>query len=237
MSRNGAGVYSLPAGSTVANGDTSDATDINTPLADLESDANTVRPIVAGGTGSSTAAGALAALGADAKYTAGPASAVDNRIAVFDGTTGKLVKDGGATVAELATLASPTFTGTPLAPTAAEGTNTTQIASTAFVDAAVNAAVNAATIGTAQTWQSVVGSRSTGTSYQNTTGRPICVAIEASGGTSGSFEVSVDGTAWVRVGVVVSIGSDARNVIITIPPDGYYRIGTGPTILTWAELR
>ena len=35
----------------------------------------------------------------------------------------------------LAKLASPTFTGTPAAPTAAVGTNTTQIATTAFVQA------------------------------------------------------------------------------------------------------
>jgi len=34
-----------------------------------------------------------------------------------------------------APLASPTFTGTPAAPTAADGTNTTQIATTAFVQA------------------------------------------------------------------------------------------------------
>jgi hypothetical protein len=31
----------------------------------------------------------------------GPASAVDNRIAVFDGTTGKLLKDGGSTIAAI----------------------------------------------------------------------------------------------------------------------------------------
>lgn len=36
-----------------------------------------------------------------------------------------------------AALASPTFTGTPKAPTAAAGNNTTQIATTAFVTAAV----------------------------------------------------------------------------------------------------
>ncbi len=36
---------------------------------------------------------------------------------------------------------SPTFTGTPLAPTASAGTNTTQIASTAFVATAVAAAI------------------------------------------------------------------------------------------------
>jgi len=34
----------------------------------------------------------------------GPASAVDSNIAAFDGVTGKLIKDGGATIASLATL-------------------------------------------------------------------------------------------------------------------------------------
>ena len=37
-----------------------------------------------------------------------------------------------------ANLQSPTFTGTPLAPTAAANTNTTQIATTAFVTTAVD---------------------------------------------------------------------------------------------------
>jgi hypothetical protein len=39
-------------------------------------------------------------------------------------------------VATKADLASPTFTGTPAAPTASAGTNTTQLATTAFVQAA-----------------------------------------------------------------------------------------------------
>lgn len=48
-------------------------------------------------------------------------------------------------LADKADLASPTFTGTPKAPTAAAGTNTTQIATTAFVATAVaNSAVGAA---------------------------------------------------------------------------------------------
>ncbi len=63
MSRNGSGVYSLPAGSTVTNGDTSDATDINTPLQDLETDMNTARPVVAGGTGATSASAARTNLG------------------------------------------------------------------------------------------------------------------------------------------------------------------------------
>jgi hypothetical protein len=61
MSRNPSGVYSLPAGSTITNGDTSDATDVNTPLADLEADANVARPIVAGGTGATSVSAAQTA--------------------------------------------------------------------------------------------------------------------------------------------------------------------------------
>ena len=41
-----------------------------------------------------------------------------------------------------AALASPTFTGTPAAPTAVAGTNTTQLATTAFVQAAVAALID-----------------------------------------------------------------------------------------------
>lgn len=44
-----------------------------------------------------------------------------------------------ADLAAKAPIASPTFTGTPSAPTAAPGTNTTQIATTAFVEAAIDA--------------------------------------------------------------------------------------------------
>lgn len=44
-----------------------------------------------------------------------------------------------------ANLASPTFTGTPKAPTATAGTNTTQIATTAFVKTAVDDAIGSIT--------------------------------------------------------------------------------------------
>lgn len=42
-------------------------------------------------------------------------------------------------VATKADLVSPTFTGTPAAPTASAGTNSTQISTTAYVDAAITA--------------------------------------------------------------------------------------------------
>lgn len=69
----------------------------------------------------------------------GPASSVTDNIVTFANTTGKLGKDSGVAVASLAPKASPTFTGTPAAPTAAPGTNTTQISTTAFVTAAIAA--------------------------------------------------------------------------------------------------
>ena len=57
-----------------------------------------------------------------------------------------ILKADSATVNEAlalkANLASPTLTGTPKAPTAAAGTNTTQIATTGFVKTAVDAAVS-----------------------------------------------------------------------------------------------
>ncbi|EKM0451811.1 phage tail protein [Escherichia coli] len=45
---------------------------------------------------------------------------------------------------QYATKASPTFTGTPKAPTPAAGNNTTQVATTAFVQAALTALINGA---------------------------------------------------------------------------------------------
>lgn len=53
------------------------------------------------------------------------------------GATGAQI---GKLTASKANLASPTFTGTPKAPTAAAGTNTTQVATTEFVTSAVAAA-------------------------------------------------------------------------------------------------
>lgn len=76
MSRNGSGVYTLPAGSTIANGDTSDADDLNIPLADIETDMNTPRPVVAGGTGASSVAAAQTTFKIAPKDTASTISAL-----------------------------------------------------------------------------------------------------------------------------------------------------------------
>lgn len=67
----------------------------------------------------------------------GPGSSVNGDVVVFNGTSGKLIKDSGTPLSGLAPLANPLLTGVPRAPTATVGTNTTQLATTAFVTAAI----------------------------------------------------------------------------------------------------
>jgi len=175
-----------------------------------------------------------------------------------------------ATAAELnqindkAPLASPALTGTPTAPTAAGGTNTTQLATAAFVQqetpeltqlevenpastvfgqvsgerlsqaGVVSFTAQEQQIGVGQTWQDVFGSRVVGTSYQNTTGKPIMVAIEMTPTATGeSLQVSVDNSTWINIGR----GSNAGNYYGIAPPSWYYRLESGADIATWAELR
>lgn len=212
MSRNGSGVYSLPAGSVVANGDVSDASDLNTPLADLEADANVARPIVAGGTGASSAADALVNLGLTA--TAAEINILDGatvstaEINVLDGLTASTAElnilDGATlTVTELnyvdgvtsaiqtqidakAALASPALTGTPTAPTAAVGTDTTQIATTAYVRDEVPNVLNAAgsaPIYGCRAWGSFDATDVSGTYSRS--GTTVTVTMTAHGMTTG----------------------------------------------------
>jgi len=63
MARNGSGVYSLPANTAAVSGDPVSSSKFNTLVEDLEAVLNTARPVVKGGTGSTTAAGARTALG------------------------------------------------------------------------------------------------------------------------------------------------------------------------------
>jgi hypothetical protein len=55
---------------------------------------------------------------------------------IYDGTTWQITAQVGGQGGDVATLASPDFTGVPTAPTASSGTDTTQLATTAFVQAA-----------------------------------------------------------------------------------------------------
>ncbi|MDF9301603.1 hypothetical protein P5P81_03265 [Tritonibacter mobilis] len=63
MPRAGDGTYTLPSGYLATDDQTATAEQHNEPLEDLQADANSARPITAGGTGATNAATALANLG------------------------------------------------------------------------------------------------------------------------------------------------------------------------------
>lgn len=141
-----------------------------------------------------------------------------NTIAVANGGTGVTTSTGSGSVV---LSASPALTGTPTAPTAANGTNTTQIATTAFVNAAVVTATGA--LGTMSTQNSnnvsITGGSITGITdlavADGGTGRSTLTAnnvILGNGtsavnfvapGTAGNILVS-NGTTWSSSNVAAS---------------------------------
>lgn len=102
----------------------------------------------------------------------------------WDGTN--LFATNGTTYNQFAYLASPTFTGTPLAPTASLGTNTTQLATTAFVLA--NSILNPMT-----TLGDVI--------YGGTSGIPTRLAIGSTGQVLG---ISSGIPSWVTTSVIAA---------------------------------
>lgn len=132
--------------------------------------------------------------------------------------TGALPKAGGTMTGDL------TLKGDP--------TTALMAATMQYTDAGVAAAKtysDGKQLATGQTWQSP--SRSLGTSYQNTTGKPIVVAYRASG--AAEFQVSDDGSTWVSL----TGASDGGDCITAIIPDGYYYKGLGSAKINWVELR
>lgn len=91
-------------------------------------------------------------------------------------------------------------------------------------------------IGVGQTWQTPT--RSAGTTYQNTTGRPIMVAISGykTAANYGMSEVSPDGTTWQSVCNLVG-DSSGRPFSFIVPIGFYYRVESGTVVNTWRELR
>jgi hypothetical protein len=88
-------------------------------------------------------------------------------------------------------------------------------------------------IGWGQSWQGFTGERLVGTSYQNTTGRPILVSIST--GVQSGIAVSPDNSAWNEIGGVGVSASDSGFQFI-VPNTWYYRQSFG-TKRNWSELR
>lgn len=115
----------------------------------------------------------------------------------------------------------------------AAGTSTTPYAAT---PAAVAAGVGAQALGVGQSWRDVTGNRNNNTTYTNTTGRPIMVAITADGAPS-DVQVSANGSNWVRVGRFGEAGLVQMTVNFVVPEGHRYRTQGDPNLLYWAELR
>lgn len=125
MPRDGSGVYSAPAGTTATAGTTIESAKYNAFINDLVTDANTARPVVAGGTGATTAAAALTNLGLTA--TAAELNVLDGipgtltatEIGYLDGVTSAIQTqlDGKASftigASQAASGSATDFTGIP----------------------------------------------------------------------------------------------------------------------------
>lgn len=123
----------------------------------------------------------------------------------------------------IASLASPAFTGTPTAPTAAAGTSTTQIATTAFVAAAVP---NSSYRTLLETSGSHTAGRIAGT-YAMCDGDPI--AISGTGTLYPIKTIYIDGADYPTVnGVTTKLRIRAQLYTNDVAPTGNYTFGLYP---------
>ena len=99
--------------------------------------------------------------------------------------------------------------------------------------ASVKSYVDTSAIGVGQTWQNVLASRVGGTSYQNTTNRPIMVSMVVDTAAK-NVQVSSDNATWITIGLT---GSSKETFSFVVPNTWYYRLDTTATINAWAELR
>jgi len=105
---------------------------------------------------------------------------------------------------------------------------------TAVVVAAGDAAVLAVAFGVGQTWQDVTGSRVIGTTYTNSTSRPITVSVNSASGATATL--SVNGVQVSRA--AQSTGGLGYQLSAIVPVGGTYVYNTSAGNLTnWAELK
>lgn len=123
-----------------------------------------------------------------------------------------------AALAGKANLASPSFSGTPKAPTAAAGTNTTQLATTAFVTAAVAPKANLAS--PAFTGTPTVPTAATATSNTQAASTSFVKNVAA------SYLPLTGGTLTGLLSLNRAFGTNAVDRIDLYPPEpGLYGIG------------
>jgi hypothetical protein len=128
---------------------------------------------------------------------------------------GTIVNTGLTSALNLkANIASPVFTGTPTSTTAGVGTNTTQIATTAYVRGEINALVNSAP-GALDTLNELAAALGNDAAFSTTVTNSIALkAPSASPSFTGTFLVSSSDASFnanVYVGSRIGIGMDASS--------------------------
>ena len=171
------------------------------------------------------------------------ASAVAITGGTITGITDLAVADGGTGASTLSANAVLLGNGTSALQTVAPSTSGNVLTSDGTT---WTSATPAGGIGISQTWQSVIGSRSTGTTYTNSTGKPIMVSVSCQSTSSpgGAFGFQINGTrvAWQGAAQNASISSFS-NITIIIPNGVTYLVESGSVsnggiaVSYWYELR
>jgi hypothetical protein len=210
-------------------------------LSDL-ADIPTARTNLGLGSAATTAASAYDAAGtAAAAQAAAIAAAATDATTKADAKVADTIADGVTTVAPSqnavfdalalkAPIASPAFTGTPAAPTASQGTNTTQVATTAYVQTE-----------TAGKLSTTGGGKDTVSNLGNLTGT---ISIDLANGNSfygtltGSTTFTMTGfTSGKECEFVLGIVQDSTPRSITWPTAVKWAGGTPPSISTGSGAR
>ncbi|EJD9402328.1 tail fiber protein [Escherichia coli] len=164
---------------------------------------------------------------AKSKYTAQDASTTQKGLVQLSSATNsdsetmaatpkavKSIKDLADTKAP---IESPSLTGTPTAPTAAQGTNSTQIANTAFVKAAITALINGAP-GTLDTLKEIAAAINNDPNYSTTINNALALKAPlaspaltgvptAPTAAQGTNNTQIATTAYVRAAISALVGS------------------------------
>jgi hypothetical protein len=157
-------------------------------------------------------------------------STVSANVTTVAGRTGAILLAVGD-VSGAAPLASPTFTGVPIAPTATAGTSTTQIATTAFVATSYAPLASPTLTGTPLAPTAAIGTNTTQiatTAYvYSAVHGAVSVALAASPVTLTAVQYGVQ--------IIIFTGTLTANVVVTVPTTGewiFYNITTGAFTVT-----
>lgn len=208
-------------------------------------------PLTAGGTGATTASGVRTAIGLGAlavKSTVATADidadAITNAKIADDSIDSEHYVDGSIDTAH---IADDAVTSAKIATNAVDATalnvsgNGTAGQSLVSDGDGSFSWSTAGGIGVGQTWQSVTGSRAMGSTYTNSTGKPIFISVTCTGQPNHCrMQLKVDGVI-VAEGGVESVASAAMypNCQAIVPNGSTYQAISlnNANLLHWAELR